>query len=270
MKYLVSYSGGKDSTATLLWAYENLPTKDINVAFCDTGWETKTTYDYIDYIEDWCKTKEINFYRIIPPMQFEKLILYKKTFPRHGMRYCTQLLKIKHFFTFLQQLRDVCKQDVVVLVGERADESPSRAQKSIVEFNDYHQSLLIRPIFYWDVNQVFDMHKKHNVKHNEMYDLGFTRVGCSPCIFANKNDIKLLVKHFPEQVDKIRKMEEILSSLGCQKTFFNINKIGKNRVADIDTIVKWATGGYTISVDEILEEQYDENTCKASYGILCE
>ena len=49
--YIVAYSGGKDSTATLLWALDNLPRERVRAVFCDTGAEWPETYDYIGYVE---------------------------------------------------------------------------------------------------------------------------------------------------------------------------------------------------------------------------
>lgn len=42
MKHVVCFSGGKDSTALVLWAKENLA--EFITVFCDTGWEHKITY----------------------------------------------------------------------------------------------------------------------------------------------------------------------------------------------------------------------------------
>ena len=50
MKALVSVSGGKDSTATLLLALERLPKEDILPAFADTGNEHEMTYDYVRFL----------------------------------------------------------------------------------------------------------------------------------------------------------------------------------------------------------------------------
>ena len=52
MKYIVSVSGGKDSTATLLKVLEFAPKEDIIVVFCDTKWEADETYEYLNYLED--------------------------------------------------------------------------------------------------------------------------------------------------------------------------------------------------------------------------
>jgi hypothetical protein len=48
---LVSVSGGKDSTATLLLALERHPHDEIRGAFADTGNEHESTYEYVDYLE---------------------------------------------------------------------------------------------------------------------------------------------------------------------------------------------------------------------------
>ena len=38
MKVIVTFSGGKDSLAALLWVREHI-TKNFTTVFCDTGWE---------------------------------------------------------------------------------------------------------------------------------------------------------------------------------------------------------------------------------------
>ena len=49
MKVIVTFSGGKDSLASLLWVRNNI-TKDFTTVFCDTGWEHPLTYKYIEEI----------------------------------------------------------------------------------------------------------------------------------------------------------------------------------------------------------------------------
>ena len=51
MKVIVTFSGGKDSLASLLWVRNNL-TKDFITVFCDTGWEHPLTYQYIKEIRE--------------------------------------------------------------------------------------------------------------------------------------------------------------------------------------------------------------------------
>ena len=49
--HVVSVSGGKDSTATLLLALERVPREQIVAIFCDTGNEIPITYIYLDDLE---------------------------------------------------------------------------------------------------------------------------------------------------------------------------------------------------------------------------
>jgi len=50
-KHVISVSGGKDSTTTLLIALERCPRADVVPIFCDTGNEHDDTYAYLDYLE---------------------------------------------------------------------------------------------------------------------------------------------------------------------------------------------------------------------------
>lgn len=43
MKIIVTFSGGKDSLAALLWVREHITT-NFTTVFCDTGWEHPLTY----------------------------------------------------------------------------------------------------------------------------------------------------------------------------------------------------------------------------------
>ncbi|GHU19922.1 hypothetical protein FACS189475_07960 [Betaproteobacteria bacterium] len=50
-KYVISVSGGKDSTALLLLALERCPRESVIPIFCDTGNEHSSTYEYLRYLE---------------------------------------------------------------------------------------------------------------------------------------------------------------------------------------------------------------------------
>lgn len=50
MKIIITFSGGKDSLAALLWVRNNM-SKKFTTVFCDTGWESDLTYKYIDEVD---------------------------------------------------------------------------------------------------------------------------------------------------------------------------------------------------------------------------
>lgn len=56
MKIIVSFSGGKDSQACLIWAVKKYGSKNVQAVFCDTGWEHSLTYKHI---QDTCKLMQV-------------------------------------------------------------------------------------------------------------------------------------------------------------------------------------------------------------------
>jgi len=52
MVHVVSVSGGKDSTATILLALEKHPRESLRFCFADTGNEHEAVYEYLDYLEN--------------------------------------------------------------------------------------------------------------------------------------------------------------------------------------------------------------------------
>jgi 3'-phosphoadenosine 5'-phosphosulfate sulfotransferase (PAPS reductase)/FAD synthetase len=49
--HVVSWSGGKDSSALVVWALVHLPQADTRYVFCDTGWKSPLTYRFIEAIK---------------------------------------------------------------------------------------------------------------------------------------------------------------------------------------------------------------------------
>ena len=92
MKTLISFSGGKDSTALLLYAKEQGILDNADVVYCDTGWENPVTYDYIQYVGK-AVNKEIVILK--PEYSFLELAKKKKRFPSSQARFCTEELKLK-------------------------------------------------------------------------------------------------------------------------------------------------------------------------------
>src|SRR3982750_815255 len=50
-KYFVQCSTGKDSEASVWWAYHNLPFESWEIIFCDVDWDNKAVYEHLKYLE---------------------------------------------------------------------------------------------------------------------------------------------------------------------------------------------------------------------------
>lgn len=198
MKYLVSLSGGKDSTACLLWALGTFNKEDIIPFYIDTKWEHDAVYEYLEYLEN---KLDIKIKRIESEGMVE-LSKRKKMMPNQFMRFCTEELKIKPAVSFYKELQEA-GIDFINIVGVRREESQARANTEVFAISPDGIKTLY-PIAYWDTQRVFDFHKAHGVEVNPLYKRGFSRVGCYPCIYAKKHELQMLE---PQYVARIRSLE---------------------------------------------------------------
>lgn len=249
--YHLGISGGKDSTAALLWLVNEsgYPHDKIRVTFCDTGNEHQITYDYIAMLShDVFPIKTIK-----PPLDFYELAKKKGRFPSAVARFCTQELKIFPSQRYvLNLMHDGAR--VLLLTGVRASESARRAKLPEFEWNTYYACDMFRPLLYWSLDDVWAMLEKYSIPRNLLYDYGAKRVGCLPCIMSRKSEIGMIAKNFPERIDMIRKAERETSKKREITSFYDPTKVperfcsieivtnsGKNmRVPTIDDVVLWS------------------------------
>ena len=207
MKYLVSISGGKDSTACLLWALDNLLREDIIPYFIDTKWEHHSVYEYLDYLEEKLDIK----IKRIESEGFENLCKRYKFIPNRIMRFCTRELKIKPAKEFYKTIKD----DFINIVGIRREESKARSDTQVFYIADGIKTLA--PIAYWTTQEVFDFIKAHDIEVNPLYKKGFKRVGCYPCIYATKRELELMEEEYKL---RLRNLEKDMSELLGKKVKF--------------------------------------------------
>lgn len=163
-KHLVSLSGGKDSTATLLMALEIHGHADVMAAFADTGNEHPETYEYVRYLhrllgvpvvwlkrdlspEWWARVAYVQEHwplkgveqevvdRVVEFMQrgptgnpFLDLCIIKGRFPSRRAQFCTQWLKTEPLTELAMELIEV-HGHVWSWQGIRLDESYSRRSR---------------------------------------------------------------------------------------------------------------------------------------------
>ena len=122
MKVIVTFSGGKDSLAALLWVREHITT-NFTTVFCDTGWEHPLTYDYIHRIAD---RLHLDLVTLKSPKYdgMVDLARRKKRWPSTRARFCTQELKTKPCIDYVL---DNVQDNMLMIQGIRAAESPNRA-----------------------------------------------------------------------------------------------------------------------------------------------
>jgi 3'-phosphoadenosine 5'-phosphosulfate sulfotransferase (PAPS reductase)/FAD synthetase len=135
-----------------------------------------------------------------------------------------------------------------------------------------------RPILKWTAQDCFDMHKKHGIKHNPLYEQGMGRVGCMPCIHARKDELLEISKRFPEEIERVANWERLIQRVSKTNsaTFFPASELGAETAADIDmdkhniwARVEWAKTSRGGVQYDFLRVDNDGPLCSSVYG-LCE
>lgn len=123
MRVIVTFSGGKDSLAALLWTREHI-TKNFTTVFCDTGWEHPLTYEYIHRIADKLHLDLVT----LKSRKYDGMVdlaRQKHRCPSARARYCTEELKTKPMTDYIL---DVVQDNTLIIQGIRAAESSARAK----------------------------------------------------------------------------------------------------------------------------------------------
>jgi 3'-phosphoadenosine 5'-phosphosulfate sulfotransferase (PAPS reductase)/FAD synthetase len=192
-----SVSGGKDSIATALWLRENgfEETNPIFYVFADTGWEHPSLYKY--YLDEVVEPLlGENFHRVKSkkhPGGMAELAESRGMFPSRMIRFCTQELKVFPIRDFIASLDG----DPINIVGIRAQESLRRSKMDEWETGGPLGVDTWRPLIDWLVEDVIEIHQRHNIKPCSLYlrdKLPASRVGCYPCIMSRKDEIRALTQ----------------------------------------------------------------------------
>lgn len=194
---VASVSGGKDSTALVLALRE--AGIDFRMVFADTGWEAPETYEYVELLRK--RIGPIDVVGVDGGM--EGRISHRVGFPARMQRWCTRELKINP----IRKYHDSVGSNTVSAVGVRADESESRSKMAEIEDSHEWGGYIWRPLLRWSVEDVIGILNRNGIPMNPLYHRGHSRVGCYPCIFSNKEEIKLVADYSPETIDRIRRLE---------------------------------------------------------------
>lgn len=206
------------------------------------------------------------------------LCIIKGRFPTRTTQFCTQFLKtepiVEHQLELLEQGWAVWSWQ-----GVRRDESAARANAK--EFEALHEDYVAAPVFAyrpivrWTAQDTIDSHHVCGIEPNPLYKQGMGRVGCMPCINANKDEILEIARRFPQHIDRIEEWEAIAgaASKRGRTTYFPAPEDGRADITgrNIREVVRWSTtarGGRQFGLFRTTEQPAGEQ-CKSSYG-LCE
>lgn len=221
--HVVSFSGGKDSTAMLLGMIERDMPIDY-ILFCDTGLEFSAMYEHIDKVEKYIGREII---RIKADESFEYLLLEKPIKRKEGTtfkgqdisntigygwanahaRWCTRALKKDMTDKWKRSYNR--KYNLFFYIGLAADETARLERKNNQQSNQYH------PLVDWNMTEADCL----QYCYNKGFDWGglyeyFNRVSCWCCPLQSLAELRQLYHHFPDLWERLKDLDN-----KCWNTF---------------------------------------------------
>ncbi len=173
---LASSFGAEDQVLTDMIAKID---KSIPIFTLDTGRLFPETYDLIQRTRTFYKMP-VNIY--FPDAgQVEKMVnekgidLFYKSIENRKL--CCHVRKIEPLKRALRTLD-------AWFCGLRRDQSVTRNNVQVVEWDDNNGLLKINPIISWTEADVWDYIKKNKTPYNPLHDKNFRSIGCQPCTRA--------------------------------------------------------------------------------------
>ena len=184
----ISYSGGKDSLATLLVVTKALGM--VPLLFADTGFEFPETYANIDAVQE---KYGLTVIRTNGNTKFWE------TFSREGppavnARWCCSVCKLLPVAALIRSQWGEC----LSFIGQRKYESHSRAQSKRVWRNPkVSNQLSAAPIQNWTALHVWLYLFREQAPYNRLYEQRLDRIGCFMCPSSDMALIHMIEKDYP-------------------------------------------------------------------------
>jgi len=229
-QYVLKVSYGNDSIALIQWAHES-GLDGVVCLYNDTGWARQDWMERVGMGEQLAQRYGFETARTTS-IGLANLVRKKSGWPRSGMQFCTEHLKILPTIAWLDE-RDPERRSIN-MIGVRREESEKRATfPAEIEDDPASGGRLTRcPL----------VHMKEAERNALVARAGFDVLPhrskeCSPCINANKTDIR----HLKEpDIAKVEAIERELgnTSLGKPRVMFRPAK--HMSALGIRDIVRWA------------------------------
>lgn len=216
--HVVSFSGGKDSTAMLLRMLEEKMPVDI-ILFCDTGLDFPEMYDHIKKVEKYTNRKvtvvrsEYDFEYLFhdKPINRKPDSIVSKQYggvpTGYGwagpqMRWCTSVLKDRPRERFLREYSR--KYNIIEYVGIAADEKYRLDRKTNSRDNSVH------PLVDWNMTEsdCLAYCYERGFDWGGLYNY-FSRVSCWCCPLQPLRELRVLYEHFPKLWEQLKVWDDM-------------------------------------------------------------
>lgn len=176
--YYLAFSGGKDSVVLKRLA-------EISGVLYEAHYHNTTVDppELVRFIKE--QYKDVIMEK--PKISMYNLVIKKKMPPTRIARYCCAYLK------------EWGGEGRTVLTGIRHSESYARSKRKMYEQDDRCKDKhYLHPMIDWTTNDVWEFIRRENIPYCELYDEGFTRLGCVLCPMGGGKTMKREAERWPK------------------------------------------------------------------------
>jgi len=232
-RFIVLFSGGRDSLATLLWVLDNIDHDDWKILYIEVSGNTHPLCT--EYVKRVCEALGVKSKLLIDGREDADFFtcLRKWGVPLIGKyRWCLYQFKIK-------VIEKYKRYSLIYVSGVRRRDSWRRKGIEPIEFFRSSETVVVNPILNWSRRQVIEYIARHGVDVNPCYKIYGHSGNCMFCPYHTKEMIVLTLKD-PEWGEKI------LSSLTFKGRFSK--KIAEkwvklSRKVELQPLTYWIRGG---------------------------
>lgn len=153
--------------------------RSVKIFTLDTGRHFQETYDILDLTEKKYGISILTFFpeaAAVEQMVREKGInlFYESA---ENRKLCCHIRKTEPLKRALQGM-------MVWISGLRSEQSITRKDLSVVEWDASNQLIKVNPLMEWTEKQVWEYIRQKKVPYNVLHDKGYPSIGCQPCTRA--------------------------------------------------------------------------------------
>jgi phosphoadenosine phosphosulfate reductase len=168
--------GAEDQVITHIIASSGMP---VRIFTLDTGRMFQETYDLLDVT--------VKKYGIPIDLFFPDAASVQSMVNSKGINLFYENIENRRLCCGIRKSEPLKRALIgmsVWVTGMRQDQSVTRSESSMIEWDETNQVIKLNPLISWSNEMVWSYIHEHHIPFNELHNQGFPSIGCMPCTRA--------------------------------------------------------------------------------------